>query len=83
MFEEGKIMAAKYGAENVYDFSLGNPNVPAPAEVKKAVFEELEKEDPVVLHGYMNNSGYEDVRAATRIPLTENSRLPLVRRILL
>ena len=30
MFEEGKIMAAKYGAENVYDFSLGNPNVPAP-----------------------------------------------------
>ena len=64
MFEEGKIMAAKYGAENVYDFSLGNPNVPAPAEVKKAVFEELEKEDPVALHGYMNNSGYEDVRAA-------------------
>ena len=64
IFEEGKIMAAKYGAENVYDFSLGNPNVPAPAEVKKAVFEELEKEDPVVLHGYMNNSGYEDVRAA-------------------
>lgn len=64
MFEEGKIMAAKYGAENVYDFSLGNPNGPAPAEVKKAVFEELEKEDPVVLHGYMNNSGYEDVRAA-------------------
>ena len=64
MFEEGKIMAAKYGAENVYDFSLGNPNVPAPAEVKKAVFEELEKEDPVELHGYMNNSGYEDVRAA-------------------
>lgn len=64
MFEEGKRLAAIYGAENVYDFSLGNPNVPAPAEVKKAVFEELEKEDPVVLHGYMNNSGYEDVRAA-------------------
>ncbi|WP_095175512.1 MULTISPECIES: pyridoxal phosphate-dependent aminotransferase [Blautia] len=64
MFEEGKIMAAKYGAENVYDFSLGNPNVPAPAEVKQAVYEELEKEDPVVLHGYMNNSGYEDVRGA-------------------
>ena len=31
MFEEGKIMAAKYGAENVYDFSLGNPNTPPPA----------------------------------------------------
>lgn len=64
MFEEGKIMAGKYGAENVYDFSLGNPNVPAPDEVKKAILEELETEDPVVLHGYMNNSGYEDVRGA-------------------
>ena len=33
MFEEGKRLAAVYGAENVYDFSLGNPNVPAPKEV--------------------------------------------------
>ena len=33
----------RYGAENVYDFSLGNPNVPAPAEVKKAVFEDVYK----------------------------------------
>lgn len=32
MFEEGKKMAAQYGAENVYDFSLGNPNVPAPGK---------------------------------------------------
>lgn len=64
MFEEGKKMAAQYGAENVYDFSLGNPNVPAPVEVKEAIIEELEKEDPVVLHGYMNNCGYEDVREA-------------------
>ncbi|BFL45554.1 pyridoxal phosphate-dependent aminotransferase [Lactonifactor longoviformis] len=64
MFEEGKIMAEKYGAENVYDFSLGNPNVPAPAEVKDAIIDILDNEDPVVVHGYMNNSGYEDVRAA-------------------
>lgn len=62
MFEEGKKMAAQYGAENVYDFSLGNPNVPAPAQVKEAIIEELEKDDPVMLHGYMSNSGYEDVR---------------------
>ena len=62
MFEEGKIMAAKYGAENVYDFSLGNPNVPAPVQVKEAIIEEAEKEDPIVLHGYMSNAGYEDVR---------------------
>lgn len=64
MFEEGKIMAAKYGAENVYDFSLGNPNVPAPVQVKEAIIEEVEKEDPIVLHGYMSNAGYEDVRQA-------------------
>ena len=64
MFEEGKIMAAKYGAENVYDFSLGNPNVPAPEAVKKAIEEILQEEDPLMVHGYMSNSGYEDVRAA-------------------
>lgn len=64
MFEEGKRLAAIYGAENVYDFSLGNPNVPAPAEVEAAIKEILEEEDSVYLHGYMSNSGYEDVRAA-------------------
>ena len=36
MFEEGNRLAQKYGAENVFDFSLGNPNVPAPESVKKA-----------------------------------------------
>ncbi|HCD43627.1 MAG TPA: pyridoxal phosphate-dependent aminotransferase, partial [Lachnoclostridium sp.] len=36
MFEEGKKMAAVYGRENVYDFSLGNPNVPAPPAVNPA-----------------------------------------------
>lgn len=35
MFEEGNRLASLYGAENVYDFSLGNPNVPAPEAVKK------------------------------------------------
>ena len=42
MFEEGKIMAKKYGAENVYDFSLGNPSVEPPAEVKRAMIDVLE-----------------------------------------
>lgn len=62
MFEEGKRLAAIYGAENIYDFSLGNPNLPAPQEVEKAVQEILEEEDSTFIHGYMNNSGYEDVR---------------------
>ena len=62
MFEEGKKMAAVYGADHVYDFSLGNPNVPAPAKVKEAVYDILENEDSLMVHGYMSNSGYEDVR---------------------
>lgn len=65
MFEEGNRLAKIYGAENVFDFSLGNPNVPAPESVKNAIIELLNREDPVVLHGYTNsNAGYEDVREA-------------------
>lgn len=64
MFEEGKLMAAKYGAENVFDFSLGNPNVPAPEEVKQAILDILENEDPVKVHGYMSNAGFPETRAA-------------------
>lgn len=71
MFEEGKNMAQKYGAENVYDFSLGNPNVPAPKAVKKAVEEILDTEDPLLVHGYMSNAGYEDVRAAIAASLNK------------
>lgn len=62
MFEEGKALAAKYGADNVYDFSLGNPNLGAPESVNNAIKQELESEDGVFLHGYMSNSGYDDVR---------------------
>ncbi|MBQ1400760.1 MAG: pyridoxal phosphate-dependent aminotransferase [Firmicutes bacterium] len=62
MFEEGAEMIARYGKENVYDFSLGNPNVPAPASINKAVKDIVDSEDPTVLHGYMLNAGYEDVR---------------------
>lgn len=62
MFEEGKRLAAIYGAENVYDFSLGNPNVPAPAEVEQAILDTLREEESTFVHGYMSNSGYEDVR---------------------
>ena len=62
MFEEGKQMADKYGAENVYDFSLGNPYTPAPEEIKKAILDIINEESPVVVHGYMNNAGFPEVR---------------------
>lgn len=61
MFEEGKRMAAIYGKENVYDFSLGNPNVPVP-RVNEALLEVINGEAFNELHGYMSNAGYEDVR---------------------
>lgn len=72
MFEEGKRLSAKYGALNVYDFSLGNPSTPPPASVKQAMSDVLNEVNPGRLHGYMNNSGHEDVRDA--IAQSLNSR---------
>ncbi|MBR2528024.1 MAG: pyridoxal phosphate-dependent aminotransferase [Blautia sp.] len=64
MFEEGNRLKAIHGAENVFDFSLGNPSVPAPECVKEAILDIVNHEDPLVVHGYMSNAGFEDVRAA-------------------
>ena len=73
MFEEGNRLAKIHGAENVFDFSLGNPNVPAPEGIKKAIVELLEEEDSLVLHGYTNsNAGYEDVRIKVADSLNKN-----------
>ncbi|MCR1843221.1 pyridoxal phosphate-dependent aminotransferase [Murimonas intestini] len=71
MFEEGKKMASVYGAENVYDFSLGNPNVAPPEKVKEAIEAILKEENPLEVHGYMNNSGYEGVRSQIAESLNE------------
>lgn len=71
MFEEGKRLAAIHGAENVYDFSLGNPSVPAPDAVRQAIVDVLEEEDPIVVHGYMSNAGFEDVRETIAKSLNE------------
>ena len=64
MFEEGKRLSSIYGEENVFDFSLGNPNVEPPEEIKKIINKIINEEKPNFIHGYMNNSGYEDVREA-------------------
>ncbi|ALB44098.1 pyridoxal phosphate-dependent aminotransferase [Clostridium beijerinckii] len=62
MFEEGKRLSEIYGEENVFDYSIGNPNVEPPSKVKEVIFEILNEETPNLVHGYMNNSGYDDVR---------------------
>lgn len=64
MFVEGNELAAKVGRENVYDFSLGNPATPAPAALNEAVRDLVDELDPLTLHGYMDNAGYQDVRQA-------------------
>lgn len=62
MFEEGNRLRGIYGPDKVYDFSLGNPSVPAPECVKEAIIELVNEEEPTLLHGYMSNAGFEDVR---------------------
>ena len=64
MFEEGKQMAKKYGKENVYDFSLGNPSVPAPEAFNEALKQVVDENDSFSLHSYMSNAGYEETRQA-------------------
>lgn len=72
MFEEGKRLAEIYGAENVYDFSLGNPSVEPPKRISEEIINILNEENPNLVHGYMNNSGYTDVRE--KIALSLNGR---------
>jgi aspartate aminotransferase len=62
MFEEGEKLHKKYGADNVYDFSLGNPDIEPPKPLKDAL-KMLVEEDQPKLHGYMTNAGYPEVRA--------------------
>lgn len=73
MFEEGRKMAAVYGEENVYDFSLGNPNVAPPEAVKDAVMDLIQNEDPMRLHGYMSNTGFESTRKAVAESVNEKN----------
>lgn len=77
MFEEGKRLSDIYGADNVFDFSIGNPNVEPPETIKKAIIEILEEESPNKIHGYMNNSGYEDVREAIAKDINKRHGLDL------
>lgn len=64
LFEYGKQRAAVVGAENVYDFSLGNPTVPAPACVNETIRQLTESLDSISLHGYTSAQGDEETRAA-------------------
>lgn len=72
LFEYGNRLKAEIGEENVYDFSLGNPSVPPPEEVKSALIRLLNEEEPVSLHGYTSAHGAADVRAAVADYIASN-----------
>ena len=62
IFEEGKKLAAIYGSENIFNFTIGNPSVEPPAAVNEAMKEILDTEKPLALHGYPANVGHPEVR---------------------
>ncbi len=55
LFSYGQMRAEDIGAENVLDFSLGNPSVPAPKEVQDAIMDIVKNNDPMVYHGYSSS----------------------------
>ncbi|MCI6180399.1 MAG: pyridoxal phosphate-dependent aminotransferase [Treponema porcinum] len=63
MFEEGALLKKKYGEDNVYDFSIGNPDLDPPSEVVEAI-EEIAADTSPMCHGYMPNPGYMQARQA-------------------
>ena len=62
LFEEGLQLAAEVGAENVYDFSLGNPASPVPQKVTQAIADVIAENSDSYVHGYMKNAGFDEVR---------------------
>jgi aspartate aminotransferase len=75
MFEEGEELKRLYGEENIFDFSLGNPNLEPPASLKKALKALADSPIPG-MHRYMPNCGYSDTRCAIAEFLSEESGLP-------
>jgi aspartate aminotransferase len=76
MFEEGSELKKQHGAENVFDFSLGNPNLPPPARFN-AVLQELIAHERPDAHAYMPNTGYPDVCGAVAGYLTGEQGVPV------
>lgn len=74
MFEEGERLRQEFGADNVYDFTLGNPDVEPPEAFQQELVELAQNPLPG-MHRYMNNAGYAETRAAVAAKLTRDSGL--------
>lgn len=75
MFERGRRLKAQYGDDNVFDFSLGNPNAPPPAAYFDAL-QAVAAERRPALHRYMPNAGFDETRAAVAAFLSREYRQP-------
>lgn len=64
LFEEAKLMKKERGEDNVFDFSIGNPSVPSPIEVKEGLIKLIQEEDSVKLHSYTSSQGDPETRKA-------------------
>jgi len=76
MFEEGAILKQKFGADKVYDFSLGNPNVDPPKDFEEELLK-IAREVIPYKHGYMPNAGYPETRQAIAAKINRTSGLNL------
>jgi aspartate aminotransferase len=76
MFEQGENLRRKFGADNVFDFSLGNPDLEPPRIVKETLKKTAQSDTPG-MHGYMSNAGYADVRAAVAAKLRKATGVPV------
>lgn len=76
MFEEGACLKSQYGADKVYDFTIGNPNLEPPEEFQAALLQTVQDTRPG-LHGYMPNAGYGFARQAVATYLARETNLPL------
>ncbi len=76
MFEEGAQLKKEHGAANVFDFSLGNPNLEPPKSVVEAMVNAASDPTPAI-HGYMPNAGFPDVRASVAKKIVEDEDLEI------
>ena len=78
MFEEGARLKAEIGADNVFDFTLGNPSIEPPAALLNRL-RELANAPDRGMHRYMNNAGYDETRAAVARRLADDSGKPVTK----
>lgn len=71
IFEFGRKRAAEVGEENIYDFSLGNPNVPSPEYIKQAIIDIVSEMEPTAIHSYTIAPGAPEVRETLAKSLNE------------